>query len=344
MTKGQETMKAYEIGDQENIESLRLVDRDNPIAGPGQAVIKVHFSALNHRDLMIMDGRYGGPKPSNRIPVCDGAGEVIAIGENVTNTKLGDRVIMCHFTRWISGPWNPEYFLPDLGNTADGVLAERTVVSADCLVNIPESMSYKDASTLPVAANTSWHALETLGQMKAGDTVLTLGTGGVSVMALQLAKAGGARVAITSSSNDKLAKMRDLGADITVNYRLNKDWEKVVLEKTAGRGVDIVVETVGLGTLSKSIACTAPNGSIGMIGGLAQATEPPNLFGLLMNNISLKGITSGSRRMLEDALAAIHTNKVQPVVDRVFPFDKALDAYRYLESGAHVGKVVIQHS
>ncbi len=335
-------MRAYEVGAQQGLDSLRVSERPDPEPGPTQAIVAVRATALNHRDLMIMNGRYMGPKPENHIPVSDGAGEVIAIGTEVTGIAPGDRVVACHFTGWINGPWDPAYFSPDLGNTADGLLAEQVSVPAACLVKIPDSMSFEDACTLPVAALTTWHAIEELGRVKSGDTVLTLGTGGVSVFAVQLASIAGARVAITSSSDAKLAKMRDLGADVTANYRSNPEWEKEIVEKTGG-GVDIVVETGGFGTLEKSLACAAPNARIGIIGGLAGSAEKLNLFGLLVKNVVLKGITSGSRRMLADLVRAVHANGVQPVIDKAFPFDEALAAYRYLEQAGHIGKVIIRH-
>jgi NADPH:quinone reductase-like Zn-dependent oxidoreductase len=336
-------MKAYEVGAQRGLDSLRLSERPEPTPGPTQAVVRVRASALNHRDLMMMNGRYMGPKPENHIPLSDGAGDVIAVGAEVANVAPGDRVTACHFTGWINGPWDPAYFNPDLGNTADGLLAEQVVVPAACLVKIPDSMSFQDACTLPVAALTAWHAVNELGRVKSSDTVLTLGTGGVSVFAVQLASIAGAQVAITSSSDEKLAKMRALGADITTNYRSNPEWEQEILEQTGGRGVDIVVETGGFGTLEKSLACAAPNARVGIVGGLAGSAEKLNLFGLLVKNVVLKGITSGSQRMLGDLVRAVDTNNVKPIIDRVFPFDEAPAAYRHLESASHIGKVVIDH-
>jgi NADPH:quinone reductase-like Zn-dependent oxidoreductase len=334
-------MRAYEVGTQKGLDSLRLATRPEPEPGPTQAIVKVGASALNHRDLMIMRAGYMGAKPENRIPLSDGAGEVIAVGAEVTNVAPGDRVIACHFAGWVNGPWDPAYFVPDLGNTADGLLAEQVSLPAQCLVKIPDDMSYIDACTLPVAALTAWHAICELGQVKSGDTVLTLGTGGVSVFAVQLASIAGARIAITSSSDEKLDKMRSLGADITANYRTNPEWEKEIQEKTGG--VDIVVETGGFGTLEKSLACAAPNARIGIIGGLAGSAEKLQLFALLIKNLTMKGITSGSRRMLADVVRATHANGVKPVIDRVFAFDEAPAAYRYLQGASHIGKVVIDH-
>ena len=333
-------MKAWEIGDQTGLESLRMVDRDDPVAGHGQTVLAVEACSLNHRDLMIVRNRYGGPKPETRIPLSDMAGEVVAIGEGVTNVKPGDKVGATHFTGWIDGDWVPEYFGHDLGSSADGVLAERIVVPAHCLYELPSNLTVEESATLPVAGATVWSCVQKLGQVRAGETVLMLGTGGVSVFGLQIAKMNGARTAITSSSDEKLERMRALGADVTANYRSNPDWEKEILEKTGG--VDIVVETGGSGTLGKSIACCAPNGRIGLIGALAFGGEQPSLGGLLGKNLMLKGITSGSRTTMEELVDAIEINGFDPVVDRVFDFDQAPQAYEHLDGASHIGKVVIK--
>ncbi len=333
-------MKAWEIGDQTGLDSLRMAERDVPIAGVGQAVVAVKACALNHRDLMIVRNRYGGPKPETRIPVSDTAGEVVSIGEGVSNVKPGDQVGATHFTGWIDGDFDPVYFGHDLGNSADGGLAERIVVPAACLFQLPSKLTPEQNATLPVAGATVWSCVQALGQIKAGDTVLMLGTGGVSVFALQIAKMNGARAVITSSSDEKLERMTALGADVTVNYRSNPDWEKEVLAQTGG--VDIVVETGGTGTLGKSMACCAPNARIGLIGALASGAEQPSMGGLLLKNLVLKGITSGSRTMLEEFVSAIEVNGFDPVIDRVFDFDQAREAYEHLDSGSHIGKIVIK--
>lgn len=332
-------MKAWEIGDQTGLDSLRMSERDTPIAGHGEAVLAVKACALNHRDLMIVRNRYGGPKPEDRIPLSDVAAEVVSVGEGVTNVKPGDQVGATHFTGWIDGDWVPGYLGHDLGNSADGVLAERIVVPAHCLFKLPPNLTPEQSSTLPVAGATVWSCVQKLGEIKAGDTVLLLGTGGVSVFGLQIAKMNGARAVITSSSDEKLERMKALGADVTVNYRKNPEWDKEVLEKTGG--VDIVVETGGTGTLGQSMASCAPNGRIGFIGALSQG-EQPSLGPLLIKNLVLKGITSGSRTMLEDFVAAIAVNGFDPVIDRVFDFDQAREAYEHLDSGSHIGKVVIK--
>jgi NADPH:quinone reductase-like Zn-dependent oxidoreductase len=338
------TMQAYQLGLQQGIDSLSLVERAVPHAGPGEVIIGVRASALNHRDLSILAGQYGAAKPPQRVPVGDGAGIVLERGPGVTTVQVGDRVTAPHFTPWLDGDYDPGVFAGDLGNTRDGWLAERIVLPAAALVQLPASMSFEDAAALGAAGITAWAVLVSLGRIRAGDTVLTLGTGGVSMLALQIAKISGARVAITSSSDAKLELCRALGADITVNYRRTPAWHETVREATGGRGVDIVVETVGLSTLSQSLACCAPNARVGLLGALGGATPGPTSLGpLILNNIVLKGITSGSRRMLDDLLRASAANGLRPRIDRRFKFGEAREALRHLESGDHVGKVVIQH-
>ena len=338
------TMRAYEIGPQQGLDSLTLTHRTRPQAGAGEVVVDVRASALNHRDLSILEGRYGPRKPTERIPVGDGAGVVREIGLGVSKFKVGDRVTAPHFVLWQDGAYDPVIFSEDAGNTRDGWLAEQIVLPEDSLVRLPDTMTFEDAAALGAAGITAWHVIETLGGVKAGDTVLTLGTGGVSMLALQIAKLNGARVAITSSSDDKLAVCRQLGAEITVNYRKQSDWQNTIREATGGRGVDIVVETVGLSSLTQSLGCCAPNARVGLLGALGgPAVGQTNLGMLIVNNIVLKGITSGSKRMLEDLLRAIATNGVKPKIDRVFTFGEAASALTYLQSGQHMGKVVIRH-
>ena len=332
-------MKAWEMGDQTGIESLRLTERNEPDFGYGEALLAVKACALNHRDLNIIRNRYGSrSKPPTRIPVHDFAAEVVAVGEGVTTVAPGDHVGAPHFIDWIDGDFFPGIFAHDLGNSMDGVLAERIVLPARSLFKLPSQLNDEQNATLTAAGTAVWSTAQRLGQIKAGDTLLSLGTGGVSVFAMQIAKMNGARAVITSSSDEKLERMRDLGADVTVNYRTNPDWEKEVLEKTGG--VDIVVETAGIGTLGKSMACCAPNARIGLIGAMARG-EQPSLGGLLGKNLVLKGITSGSRTMMEEFVAAIEANGFEPVIDRVFDFEQAPDAYEHLDSATHIGKVVI---
>ena len=317
-------MKVWEVGAQTGISSLRSATRNDPETQAGHAVIKVYASALNHRDLMITEKKYGGAKPENRIPLSDGAGEVIAVGEGVSNVKIGDRVVANMFANWIDGPWVPGLFSADYGNTRDGWAAERISAPAISLAKVPEHLSWEQAATLPSAGVTAWNNLHVLGRMKAGDSVLVLGTGGVSIMGLQLAKAGGGRVIVTSSSDEKLAKAKKLGADILINYKKTPDWEKEVMSAT------------------KSLQAAAFGARIGLIGGL-DASQPPQVLPLVAKNALLGGITVGSVKMLKDMLACIAAVKMKPLVDRVFAFDDIPKAYEYLDGASHIGKVVIKH-
>jgi len=335
-------MKVWEVGAQTGIASLRRAERAAPETQAGHAVIKVHASALNHRDLMITEKKYGGPKPENRMPLSDGAGEVIAVGEGVSNVKIGDRVIANMFAGWLDGPWVPGLFSADYGNTRDGWAAERISAPATSLAKAPDHLSWEEAATLASAGVTAWNNLHVLGRMKAGDTVLVLGTGGVSIFGLQLAKAGGARVIVTSSSDDKLARVKKLGADILINYKKTPDWEKEVMSATGGTGADIILETVGTGSLTKSLQAAAFGARIGLIGGL-DASQSPQIFPLVAKNALLGGITVGSVKMLKDMLACIAAVKMKPVVDKVFAFDDLPKAYEYLDGASHIGKVVVKH-
>ena len=337
-----EPFKAFEVGPQQGLASMRAVTRQVDELSAGEVLVQVRAAALNHRDLSIMRGQYGARKPETRVPGGDGAGEVVAVGPGVSDIAPGDRVTAPHFVQWLDGEYDPAIFAADLGSSRDGWLAEFIRLPAPALVKLPDGMSFDDAAALGAAGITAWTVLRTLGQIKPGDTVLTLGTGGVSILALQIAGMAGARVAITSSSDAKLAIVRDMGADITVNYRSDSDWPATVRAATGGRGVDIVVETVGLATLTQSLSCCAPNARIGLLGALGGRPETgAELGGLILGNVVLKGITSGSRQMLQDLLTAFAVNGVRPRIDRIFPFADTPAAYDYLAKAGHIGKVVV---
>ncbi|MHB8286556.1 MAG: zinc-dependent alcohol dehydrogenase family protein [Caulobacteraceae bacterium] len=335
-------MKAFQIGEQLGVTSLTAVERAPLAPAPGMAVIRVIAVCLGHRDLSIVSGKYGARRPAERIPVSEGVGEVLALGEGATGVAVGDRVVCGHFTTWLTDPFAPSAFGSDLGVTHDGWLAEQAAVPASALVKVPAGLSDTQAGALTASALTAWNAVVEVGKVKAGDWVLALGTGGVSISALQIAKMNGARVVITSSSDDKLALARELGADATINYRTTPDWAAEV-NKLTGRGADIVVETGGQATLSQSIAAAAVNGRIVIIGALAGAASEglPNFGALIGKNLTLRGIAAGSRAMLVDLVAAVEANGMTPVIGKSFPFDQAPAAYAYLESGANVGKVMI---
>lgn len=337
-------MKAYEIGPQDELRSLRLSEHPNPLPGPGQAVLRVRAVCLNHRDLLVLRGAYGQRRPETRVPVSDGIGEVISVGEGVAGIRVGDRATCAHFVSWIGGAFAMSAFEHDLGITHDGWLAEQIVVPAAALVRVPDTLTDEQVAALPAAGVTAWNALVEFAKIRAGDTVLTLGTGGVSIFALQIAKLCGARVAITSSSDEKLATVRKLGADIAINYRNTPDWPAALMAQTGGAGADIVVETGGFATLGQSIAAAGANGRIALIGALggAPSTGLSNFSTIIGKNLTLRGITEGSREMLAALLRAVETSGLVPIIDRVFSFDEAADAYAYLKSGEHLGKVMIR--
>ena len=335
-------MKAYEFR-QFGLENLVAVDRPDPRPGPREVVVRFHAASLNYRDLMFAGGVYNPKAKLPAVPLSDGAGEVVEVGPGVTRWKVGDRVCPIFTQGWIEGPPSAEKNKTTLGGgDLDGVLREAGAFHEDGLVRIPPHLSYEEAATLPCAAVTVWHALVTFGRVKAGDTVLTLGTGGVSVFAVQFAKMHGARVIATSSSDAKLARVREVGADETVNYKATPDWEREVLRLTGGAGVDHVVEVGGAGTLGKSVAAVRVGGKVAVIGVLAMEGDF-NPIGLLMKNAALQGIFVGSREMFERMNRAIGANELKPVIDRTFPFSEARQAIEHLASGSHFGKIVITY-
>lgn len=318
-----------------SIEELRQVEQPDPVAGPHDVLVRVRATSLNYRDQAVVAGQYfGGAVTRDTIPLSDGAGDVIAVGSAVSRFKPGDRVAATFF--------QPGAQPTALGSPLDGMLREQAALNEDGLVAIPDHLSYGDAACLPCAAVTAWHALFRAGRpTRAGDTVLVLGTGGVSIAALQLARAAGARVIATSSSDDKVARVTALGATDVINYRRIQDWEQEVRRLTAGRGVDCVVEIGGAGTLGRSMRSLARGGKVTLIGFLAGREGDTNPTPLMMTGGSLHGIFVGDREMFEEMNRAIIVNHITPVIDRVFPFEAAPAAYKFHASGAFVGKVVI---
>lgn len=336
-------MKAYKLAaGGKSLDDIKLVEGDKPAAGPGQILVRMKAASLNFRDLGIIAGQYFGQAvPKDTVLLSDGAGEVEAVGEGVTRFRPGDRVAGTFFQGLIDGPANP-LANPALGHSADGVLAEYAVFDENDAVKMPDNLDFSEAACLPCAGVTAWHALMEAGRpIGKGDTVLLLGTGGVSILALQFARAVGADVIITSSSDDKLAKAKALGATHLINYRTTPDWEGEVKKLTNGRGVDCVVEVGGIGTIGKSMMCLGPGGKIGMIGFLAGPAGECNPRNLMLTGGSIHGIFVGNRRMFEEMNRAIEAHDIHPVVDKVFPFTEALDAINYFKSQAHMGKVVI---
>jgi NADPH:quinone reductase-like Zn-dependent oxidoreductase len=335
-------MKAYEVR-QFGIENLALVERDEPQAAAREVVIRFHAASLNYRDLMFVKGTYHPKAKLPTVPFSDGAGEVVAVGREVTRWKVGDRVCPIFMQGWIEGAPAMQKNRTALGGgDLEGVLREYGAFDENGLVEIPASLSYEEAATLPCAAVTAWHALVNSGNLKAGETVLTLGTGGVSIFALQFAKMHGARVVATSSSDEKLARAKELGADLTINYRSATDWDKEVLSLTNRTGVEHVVEVGGAGTLAKSLNAVRVGGHVALIGVLAGGGDfDPR--SILMKSIRVQGILVGSRRMFEAMNGAIEANGVKPVIGKTFAFAEAREALSYMESGSHFGKIVIKY-
>ena len=324
-----------------SFEEITMIERPDPVPGRGQVLVRVRATSLNRRDAAIADGSYfGKPVSHETIPLSDCAGEVTAVGDGVTTVKPGDRVAATFFQT----PPNGSPFASEaaLASPIDGVLAEQIVLYENGLVPIPAALSFEEAACLPCAGVTAWNALMCAGRpIGPGQTVLTLGTGGVSIFAMQLALAAGAQVIVTSSSDAKLARVRALGASATVNYAHTPEWNLEVSRLTGGRGVDCVVEVVGVGTLERSFEAVAEHGKVCLIGVLTGRRAPLNPYSLMWKQASLIGIRVGTREMFVQMNRAIDANSLKPVVDAVVPFDSALDAWRIQAAGNFVGKVVI---
>jgi NADPH:quinone reductase-like Zn-dependent oxidoreductase len=334
-------MKVYEIRDRFGLEALTLAERPQPQPGPHEVLVRIKAASLNYRDLMVVKGQYNPKMPLPRIPCSDAAGEVAAVGPGVTRVKVGQRVAGIFMQKWIAGDVDEAKAKSALGGAIDGLLAEFAVLREDGLVLVPEHLSFEEAATLPCAAVTAWHGLVTEGRVKPGDSVLLQGTGGVSLFALQFARLAGARVLITSSRDDKLERARKLGAAEGINYKTTPEWGDKVRELTGGRGVDHVVEVGGAGTLGQSLRAVRMGGQISLIGVLSGAGQV-NPMPILMKNVRVQGIFVGSREMFEAMNRAIVAGQLRPVVDRVFPFAEAPEAFRHMESGAHFGKICIR--
>jgi NADPH:quinone reductase-like Zn-dependent oxidoreductase len=333
-------MKAYVVVEGcKSLEGLRLVERSQPVPGAGQLLVRVRATSLNYRDQLVVTGNYfGGSVARDTIPLSDGAGEVAEVGAGVTRFKKGDRVAGTFFLGWIDGPPAPRQAR---GSPVDGMLAEYVVLDENDAVALPRNLNYEEGATLPCAGVTAWHALVETSAIKPGDSVLVLGSGGVSLFALQFARAAGASVYMTSSSDEKLARGQALGATGGINYRRAPEWDQEVLKLTGNRGVDVVVEVGGAGTLARSMQALAYAGKVTLIGFLAGPQGDTNPHPLMRKGASLHGIFVGSRAMFERMNAAIEANDIRPVIDKVFEFGQAVDAFRYQQGGAF-GKVVIR--
>jgi NADPH:quinone reductase-like Zn-dependent oxidoreductase len=336
-------MKSYHVNNDAGLASLTIKEHERPTPGPREVLVRVRATSLNARDLMILHGTLPEPVRPEVIPGSDGAGEVIAIGPGVTRAAVGDRVTCSMMPYWIDGPLKWEY-APSLGSSLDGSLTQYALFPEEGIVHIPEHLSFEEAATLPVAGVTAWNALTWGSPLQAGQTVLTLGSGGVSLFALQFAKLFGARVIATTSSDEKAQRLKALGADAVINYRTTPDWHTAVRDLTAGQGVDRVIEVGGAGTLEQSIRSTAPEGQVSVIGWLANTTPTNPMSAIVGNFFTLRRIAVGSRAHFLAMNRAITANGLKPVIDHVFPFKDALVAYRYYEKGQNLGKVVINQS
>ena len=324
------------------IDALIKLERPMPKPARRQVLVKVLACSLNYRDLAIARGTYRLPVRDNIVPLSDGAGEVIEVGDGVGSVKPGDKVAGNFFQRWSAGEPGPDTHQSALGGGIDGMLAEYVVLEEEGTVKLPEHLSIEEGAALPCAGVTVWHTMIEHARLIAGTTVLLQGTGGVSILGLQLAKAMGIRVIITSSSDANLDRARELGADHGINYKTVPDWDKAARELTGGRGVDCVVEVGGAGTLARSFGALRVGGRIGLIGNLSGPPTELNPGLILAKRANVQGISVGSTAMFNAMNRAIAANAIRPVIDKVFGFEAMREAYQHMASGQHFGKIVIR--
>jgi len=324
------------------IDHLQLVDRPTPEPGEHDVIVRVRAASINYRDWMIASGTYRLPSRYPVVPLSDGAGDIVAVGRKVTNWRVGDRVTTSFFTDWIAGAQTAAGAATALGGAIDGVLAEAVVLPAHGVIRTPAHLSDVEAATLPCAAVTAWHALfEGQDPVRPGHSVVLEGTGGVSVFGLQLAKLAGARTIVTSSSDAKLSRARELGADVVINYVRTPEWQTAVREATDGEGADHVLEVGGKDTLGRALGAVRFGGQVHLIGGVSGfATELP-LGAMAANSARVRRIYVGSVTMLQALARAVALHRLRPVVDRTFGFGDAPAAIAALKQGAHFGKLVI---
>lgn len=337
-------MKVFQIQDDWGMEHLQLAERPRPAPGPGQVLLRMKAASLNYRDLVVPMRGYGshtGTLPL--IPISDGVGEVVEAGPGVTRVGIGDRVCPLFHQGWISGEPSAERFGRTLGGPVDGTMAEYMLLSEEGVSKVPAHLTDEQAAALPCAALTAWSAVVTHDNLGPGSRVLVQGTGGVALFALQFAKLRGAHVTVISSSDDKIARAKALGADAAVNYAKTPEWYRATREITAGRGYDHIVELGGEKTLAQSMRCIRPGGTLSMIGVLSGGMLSAPLGLVVTRQVRLQGITVGSRDGFEAMLRAIDQHRLVPVTDRVFAFEELKEAMAYLKSGAHFGKVCIRH-
>ena len=335
-------MKAIHITGASGLDSLKLVTLPDPTPGHGEVLVRIRAVSLNYRDYMNVVGLHGITGPVPRVPCSDGAGEVVAVGAGVHDWAPGDRVVVPFMPQWLDGPMTQSHQAKALGAAVDGLMREMAVLPANCLIRVPDYLSLEEAAALPCAAVTAWNALFVRGQIQPGETVLVMGTGGVSTFALQLAKLAGARVLAITSSEEKEEHLRALGADDVHNYKLAPAWDDWAVERTDGLGVDQVVEIGGPDTLNRSIKAARFGGHIALIGVLTGMSGAVQTALLLRKNIRLDGTYVGSRAMFVNLLAAMTQHQMRPIIDSTFELDQAADAFRRMESAAHIGKIVVR--
>jgi len=321
------------------LDHIAIESRAEPLAGPGQILVRVRASSLNFHDLAVVTGMI--KTADGRIPMSDGSGDVVGVGDGVSAIKVGDHVLSTFFPNWASGGPARERLMGVPGDHADGFAAEYIAMPATAFTRLPKGWSFEQAATLPCAALTAWRALMVEARIKPGDVVLTQGTGGVSIFAVQFAKAAGAIVIATSSSDEKLARLKDLGADHVINYKSDPKWGRSALALAGGQGVDAVVEVGGPGTLSQSIQACRIGGHISLIGVLTGvAGEVPTALAV-SKNVTIKGVTVGSRQDQQEMIAAIDANGIKPVIDSTFALDEIAAAFRHQVSQRHFGKICL---
>ncbi|MDQ4120288.1 MAG: NAD(P)-dependent alcohol dehydrogenase [Acidobacteriota bacterium] len=329
------------LGD--GIDNLKLIELPVPEPKADEILVKMRAVSLNYRDLLVTKGVESWKPSSPRIPVSDGVGKVVAVGSGVSEWKTGDRVTGLFLPKWLDGELTTEKYVSPLGGAAtDGVLAEYVVFNEQAVVGTPNNLSDAEAATLPVAAVTAWHAVARRSRVRGGETVLIQGTGGVSLFALQFSHAIGANLIIISSNDEKLEKAKNLGASATINYKKFPDWEKQIMELTGGEGVDHVIETVGGENLNRSLEAVKLSGTISFIGLIAGLRAPINTYQFVQKNVSIHGIETGSREMFEEMSRFIELHDLKPVIDKTFAFDEIREALKYLERGAHFGKITVE--
>lgn len=333
-------MRVFEITEW-GIDNLKPNERDVPEINENQILVKMKAASLNFRDYLMIEGKYNPKQKLPLIPLSDGAGEVVETGSAVKGIKKGDRVAGQFAPRWVSGSPEHNELRTTLGGPLDGTLTEYRAFGAEEVVKVPDFLTYEEAATLPCAALTAWSSLVTYGNIKTGDTVLVLGTGGVSVFALQFARAAGAHVIATSSDDEKLARVKELGADEIINYKETPNWGSRVRKMTGLRGVDHIIEVGGASTLEQSLKAVRIDGTISLIGILGGSESSLNLLPIVMQNVKMQGIVVGSRKAFEDMNRAVEKHRIKPVVDKIFPFEESVEAVKYLRSQKHLGKIVI---